>query len=234
MHIQKLLKEISSHYATHGRDLPWRHTRDPYKILVSEMMLQQTQVERVIGFYKKFLKEFPTARKLAEAPLSEVLVGWQGLGYNRRGKFLHQAAKIITKDGFGGKLPGVGPYTAAAIDAFAHNRLTVFIETNIRTVFIHFCFKDKKEIADAEILPLVEKALKAAVRQGTEPRDFYAALMDYGAYLKKSGVKLNARSKHYVKQSVFEGSKRQKRAAQLRQLLASGASDKELEKLLNS
>lgn len=234
----KLLREVQAYYKKYKRDLPWRHTHDPYKILVSEMMLQQTQVERVVPKYKAFLKEFKTAKALAQAPLSKVLIQWQGLGYNRRGKFLHEAAKIITKDGFEGKLPGVGPYTAAAIDAFAHNKPTVFIETNIRTVFTHFCFSRRapsaEKIGDSEILPLIEKALKSAMKQGMEPRDFYAALMDYGSYLKARGVRINSRSKHYTKQSKFEGSVRQKRAAKLRALLQSGASDKELEKLLNS
>lgn len=184
-------------------------------------MLQQTQVERVIPFYERFIAKFPTPGVLAKAPLSEVLKYWSGLGYNRRGKFLHEAGKIIAQEGWRGKkLPGVGPYTAAAIEAFAHNKPTVFIETNIRTVFIHYCFAKRRRldslISDAEILPLVEKALKDS---RMAPRDFYAALMDYGTHLKQRGIKLNARSKHYNKQSKFEGSHRQLRGAILRALL---------------
>jgi A/G-specific adenine glycosylase len=219
----KLLRDLKSFYRYNKREhLPWRETHDPYKILVSEVMLQQTQVERVIPFYERFIKRFPDAKTLAKAPLSEVLKYWSGLGYNRRGKFLHEAGKVIAKEGWTGKkLPGVGPYTAAAIEAFAHNKPTVFIETNIRTVFIYYCFAKRRKldslVSDAEILPLVEKAL---TQSRMKPRDFYAALMDYGSHLKQRGIKLNTRSKHYNKQSKFEGSYRQLRGAILRALLA--------------
>jgi A/G-specific adenine glycosylase len=155
-----LVLELKKFYKKNKRDLPWRKTRDPYRILVSEVMLQQTQVDRVIPKYQAFLKEFPTAKKLAEAPLSRVLKEWQGLGYNRRAKFLHQAAKMIVKEGWGGKLPGVGPYTRAAVEAFAHNKPGVFIETNIRTVYTHFYFPNKELVSDKEIIPLIEKDLK--------------------------------------------------------------------------
>lgn len=235
-YMNTLLKELKAHYKKHKRShLPWRATTDPYKILVSELMLQQTQVERVIPFYTRFIKTFPTPKKLAAAPLSKVLLLWQGLGYNRRAKFLHEAAKQITKSSFPNtaegmeELPGVGHYTARAIAAFARNSPEVFVETNIRTVFIHHLFPRRSNISDAQLLPLVSEALK---RSRMEPKDFYAALMDYGSYLKRSGIKLNTRSKHYVKQSKFEGSMRQKRAAKLRELLARGASEKEIEKAL--
>jgi len=231
--IQGLLRTLRAFYKQGARaHLPWRATRDPYKVLVSEVMLQQTQVGRVVPFYNRFIKKFPTARALAKATLSKVLQEWQGLGYNRRGKYLWEAAKIISKEGWSGKLPGVGPYTKAAVEAFAHNKPTVFVETNIRTVFFHHCgFLQKDKISDAELLPMVAEALKQSRMQ---PRDFYAALMDYGTHLKRQGVKLNSKSKHYAKQSKFEGSARQKRAKKLRALLARGASEKELEKLLNS
>ena len=238
----ELLRDIKRFYKKEGRaHLPWRQTKNPYKILVSEMMLQQTQVERVIPFYKKFLKEFPAAKALANVPLSEVLRAWQGLGYNRRAKFLHQAAKVVARRGFPKtveeieKLPGVGHYTARAITIFAFNKPEVCIETNIRTVFSHYFYSSVLQktkitkVSDAELLPLVEEALKKSKMQ---PRDFYAALMDYGTHLKQQGIKLNSRSKHYTKQSKFEGSRRQKHAAQLRKLLAHGASEKELEKVL--
>lgn len=226
-----LISELKKFYATDARKhLPWRHTRDPYKVLVSEVMLQQTQVDRVVPYYNRFIKKFPTAKKLAKAPLSQVLQEWQGLGYNRRGKYLLEAAKSICTNGWGGKLPGVGPYTAAAVDAFAHNKPTVFVETNIRTVFFHH-LKTTAKTPDAQLLPLVEEALK---KSQMPPRDFYAALMDYGSHLKKQGIKLNSRSKHYTKQSKFEGSVRQRRAKNLRRLLASGASDQELERALHS
>ena len=212
----ELIQTLKKFYKTNKRDLPWRHTHDPYKILVSEVMLQQTQVERVVPKYKAFLKEFPTVSQLAKAPLSQVLREWQGLGYNRRGKFLHQAAKVIAKDGWGGKLPGVGPYTRAAIEAFAYNKQVVFIETNIRTVFTHFYFPNKSGVSDADLLLLIEQDFK---KSKMEPRDFYAALMDYGSYLKRSGIKINKQSKHYTKQKKFEGSERQLRGAILRELL---------------
>src|SRR3569623_1812533 len=163
-------------------------TRDPYKFLVSEVMLQQTQVERVVPKYNAYLKEFPTVSPLAKAPLSKVLSQWSGLGYNTRGKFLHEAAKVIVIDGWEGKLPGVGPYTRAAVEAFAFNKPGVFIETNIRTVYTYFYFKDKEGVSDAELLPLIERDFK---KSKMEPRDFYAALMDYGTHLKKSGIKIN-------------------------------------------
>lgn len=235
--ISKLLKEVESHYKKEGRGhLAWRQLRSlpadrrAYKILVSEVMLQQTQVERVVPFYKNFLKQFPTVHALAKAPLSKVLMAWQGLGYNRRAKFLQAAAKAIVAEHAGRfpkqvsaleELPGVGPYTARAIAAFAYNDPEVFIETNIRTVFMYFCFNKSTMIyhsvvSDKEILPLVEEALR---KTKLEPREFYAALMDYGAYLKRQGIKLNTQSKHYVKQSKFEGSARQLRGAILRELL---------------
>ena len=252
--MDKLLKELKAFYKKEGRGhLPWRTTRDPYKILVSEVMLQQTQVSRVIDYYNRWIKKFPTAKALAEAPLSDVLKEWQGLGYNRRGKYLWESAKILSKKSSGrpsagtsarlfsqeyfASLPGVGPYTAGAVVAFAFNKPTVFIETNIRTVFLHYFYANVLQntaiakISDAELLPLVAKALK---QSNMQPRDFYAALMDYGSYLKSTGVRTNSKSKHYSKQSKFEGSTRQKRAAKLRKLLAKGASDKQLEKLLHS
>ncbi len=192
-------------------------------------MLQQTQVERVVPYYIKWIKKYPTAKKLAAAKLADVLREWQGLGYNRRAKYLRDAAKIIAKSGWtSDKLPGVGPYTRAAVEAFAFNKPTVFIETNIRTVFFHH-YKLSRVVLDTELLPLVGEALKKSKMQ---PREFYAALMDYGSYLKKSGVRLNVRSKHYTKQSKFEGSTRQARAKKLRQLLARGASEKSLLKIL--
>jgi A/G-specific adenine glycosylase len=255
-----LISETRRHFKAEGRThLPWRKTRDPYKILVSEVMLQQTQVERVVPFYKTFVRKFPNARALARADLSEVLKIWQGLGYNRRAKMLRDAARAIEQEHGGtfppnaqelDALPGVGPYTARAVAAFAFNAPEVFIETNIRTVFLHHCFQTHGrtrssrrlsrlgrraspgsrgklsplsprgalgKVGDSDILPLVERALR---RSRMEPREFYAALMDYGSYLKRSGVRLNDRSKHYAKQSKFEGSRRQLRGRILKLLLA--------------
>jgi A/G-specific adenine glycosylase len=216
----KLLRDLKSFYKTQARShLPWRKTRDPYKILVSEVMLQQTQVERVIPFYERFVKQFPTPQKLSKAKLSDVLKLWQGLGYNRRAKYLHEAAKLLAKEGWTGeKLPGVGPYTKAAVEAFAYNKRGVFIETNIRTVFIQYLFKRRADVLvpDTQLLPKVAEALE---RSHMQPRDFYAALMDYGSHLKRQGIKLNSRSKHYAKQSTFKGSYRELRGAILRAAL---------------
>ena len=220
-HIPKFRYEVFEHYNKYGRyKLQWRKTRDPYKILVSEVMLQQTQVSRVEGKYREFLKAFPTVRALAEVPLADVLRVWSGLGYNRRAKFLHNAAKEIEAK-YGGKvpreyaslraLPGVGDYTAKAVRVFAWNEPEILIETNIRTVFIHHFHKGLTFVEDRDILPIAVKT-----SEGQDPREWNWALMDYGAHLKQSGVRVNARSAHYTKQSKFEGSLRQVRGAILK------------------
>ncbi len=206
-------------YRAHGRrDLPWRHTRDLYRILVSEVMLQQTQVGRVLPFYARFVKKFPTAKRLAQAPLSEVLKSWQGLGYNRRAKLLHRAAKeILRRKSFTvaelEALPGVGPYTARAISAFAYNTDVIFIETNIRTAIIHHFFPNRKEVSDK----LITEVLIRTFPKG-RAREWYSALMDYGAHLKRSGTSHNTQSRQYTKQSRFSGSLREARGAILREL----------------
>lgn len=228
--LRRLVRELKSFYKQHGRGhLPWRKTRDPYKILVSEVMLQQTQVDRVVPYYTAFIKKFPTPQALARARLPEVLRAWQGLGYNRRAKYLHEAAKVLAKEQFAGqRLPGVGPYTRGAVLAFALNRSEVFVETNIRTVIFYHLGKGKV-MSDAELLPIVGGLLATAKMH---PREFYAAMMDYGAHLKRRGIKLNARSKHYAKQSAFKGSARQLRGAIVRQLLESPATRAQLIKNL--
>ena len=223
--IRQFKKIILDYYKKHGRhDLPWRKIHDPYKILVSEIMLQQTQVGRVIGKYREFIKEFPDFKKLAQASTAKVLKVWSGLGYNRRALYLKRTAERVA-DEFGGKLPndpsilvdlpGIGPNTAGAICAYSFNMPVVFIETNIRRVFIHFFFnKTKRKISDAEILKLVEETLDRK-----NPRAWYSALMDYGTYLKSQVVNPNRRSLHYAKQSKFEGSDRELRGKILKLLL---------------
>ncbi len=215
---------IKKYFRKHGRhDLPWRNTENPYHIFVSEIMLQQTQVERVKQKYEQFLEQFPDFSLLADASLRTVLKQWQGLGYNRRAMALHNSARAVMIEYHGSvpssvdeliSLPGVGRATAASIAAFAFNRPSVFIETNIRRVFIYFFFPGKKNIKDADLLPLVEKTL---VRSGA--REWYYALMDYGSMLKKEVENPNSRSAHYKRQSRFEGSNRQVRGMILKALI---------------
>jgi len=232
------------------RDLPWRRTYNPYAIWISEVMLQQTQVSRVDGRWQRWLERFPTVDALASAAPSDVLEEWQGLGYNRRALSVHRAAQAISEAG--GvfpqdpkelvKLPGIGPATAAGIRAFAFNLHGVYLETNVRTVFLHELYPQAEGVPDSELVPLVELTCPAsvedvadAVAAGTDaaagavaetveteltPRSWYYALLDYGAYLKKTIPNPSRRSKSHVKQSRFEGSHRQKRAELLRVLLA--------------
>jgi A/G-specific adenine glycosylase len=215
---------IYDYYKKAGRyDLPWRKTRDPYEILVSEIMLQQTQVSRVLKKYPEFLSRFPTVESLAKAPVSEVLVVWQGLGYNRRALNLKKAAETVIKD-FAGRfprtadelesLPGIGQSTRGAIMAFAFGIPTVFIETNIRSIYLHHFFKDKTSVHDRDILPLIEKTLDKE-----NPRDWYYALMDYGVHLKETLPNPSRRSKHHAKQSAFKGSNREIRSFVLKSVL---------------
>lgn len=216
-------EKIWKFYREYRRDFPWREDITPYRIFVSEIMLQQTQVHRVVPKFEYFIARFPDFSSLAHAPFADVLSSWKGLGYNRRAMALKNAAVIIV-DSYDGilpreaellvNLPGIGKATAASISAFAFNRPTVFIETNIRTVFIDAFFKERTEIHDREILSLVEATLDQA-----SPRDWYYALMDYGAMLKKTVGNLSTKSIHYHRQSRFEGSDRQIRGKILAALL---------------
>ncbi len=230
---------IYNHYSRMRRNLPWRKTRNPYRILVSEIMLQQTQIERVTDKYKLFIKTFPDFRSLSEASLADILKVWQGLGYNRRAIALKKISKIITQTYHNKlptsqqellKLPGIGPYSAAAITAFAFNEPAVFIETNIRRVFIHFFFPGKNKVADTELFTLVEKTLDRK-----DPRNWYYALMDYGVMLGKSVPNPNRRSVHYQRQSRFEGSNRQIRGMILQTIVNNdGITERELMNTLNT
>lgn len=226
---------IYEHYRRHRREMPWRETTDPYRILVSEIMLQQTQADRVEPKYLEFLDSFPTVGRLARASLQEVLGRWQGLGYNRRGKYLHDAAREIM-DRFDGTvprsirelrtLPGVGPYTAGAIRAFAFSAPAVFVETNIRRVFIHLFFAGRESVADREILPLVGATLDC-----DDPRNWFHALMDFGTHLAGVFGNANRRSAHYQRQGPFVGSVREVRGMIIRVLIAHGRMEKsELER----
>lgn len=219
-----LFKEtVLSHYRAHGRDLPWRRTRDPYRILVSEVMLQQTQVSRVAEKFGPFVERFKDFPVLSAAPLIEVLSFWRGLGYNRRALYLKEIARIVIDQyaaklpdspGELVKLPGIGSNTAGSIAAFAFNRPVVFIETNIRSVFIHHFFPDATDVRDSRILPLVEATLDRE-----NPRLWYWALMDYGRMLKETTANPGRRSAHYARQSPFSGSDREIRGAILKQLI---------------
>ncbi len=215
--VRKFQAHILDWHRENGRHtLPWRITRNPYRILISECMLQQTQVDRVLPKYREFMRLFPNPARLAEARVEDVLHTWRGLGYNRRALYLHRAAKTIRAQ-FKGifpreisdmeSLPGVGPYTARAVAAFAFGAATPFIETNIRRVYLHFFFPGQTAVADTEILPLVEQTLYRE-----DVHRWYSALMDYGA-LALSGIpNPNRRSRHYTRQSRFEGSRRYARA----------------------
>jgi A/G-specific adenine glycosylase len=214
---------VYTYYNKHRRDLPWRNTDNPYHILVSEIMLQQTQVERVIEKYSRFVERFPDVASLAKATLKEILEVWQGLGYNRRAISLMKLAGIIISEYQGKlpanaedlmKLPGIGRATAGCLLAFAFCTPSVFIETNIRRVFIHHFFQDREGIHDNEIMPLVEATLDRK-----NPRDWYYALMDYGSLLKKEIENPNKKSAHYTRQAPFEGSDRKIRGAILKTLI---------------
>ncbi len=216
---QLFQRRVWDYYRANKRPMPWRDTHDLYNVLVSEIMLQQTQVARVIPKFQTFMETFPSLQSLAGASLAEVLIAWQGLGYNRRAKFLHQAAQQLavsetpTTSEQLMQLPGVGKNTAAAICAYVYNQPVVFIETNIRTVYIHEFFQDREGIADKDILEIVARTVDVH-----NPREWFWALMDYGTHLKSQNLGSIRNSKTYVKQSVFHGSLRQARGDILRRL----------------
>ena len=219
--IRKFQNEILSYYASNKRKMVWRDIADPYKIFVSEMMLQQTQVERVRIKFEEFVLRFPTLQSVATSDKSEILKVWQGLGYNRRALFIKRACEEIVST-YGGtfpkdfdelqRLPAIGPSTAGALCAFAYNQPVYFIETNVRAALLHFFFSDRDKVSDKELISVLKKVTPG----DTAPRDWYYALYDYGTHLKKTlGKKktvLHKKSAHYSKQSKFEGSFRQKRA----------------------
>lgn len=201
--------------------MPWRGESDPYKVLVSEIMLQQTQVTRVIPKYERFIKVFPGFKTLARSSLASVITEWSGLGYNRRARLLRECAQKVTNL-YGEELPrtlndlralpGVGVATAGSLSAFAFNLPVVFIETNIRSVFIYFFFPHQNQVTDKDITQLVELTLDRK-----KPREWYYALMDYGAMLKRY-KNPNTKSSTYKKQGVFRGSNRQVRGMILKVL----------------
>jgi A/G-specific adenine glycosylase len=223
--------EVWAHFRANRREMPWRESADPYAVLVSEVMLQQTQVARVTPRYRDWLEAFPTLESLAAAPLPAVLERWQGLGYNRRALALKRAAELAVER-FGGALPadeatlrtlpGIGPVTAAALMDYAFGVPTPFIETNVRAVFLHHFFADADGVPDSALIPIV-----AATWDADDPRGWGYALMDYGVHLKREFPNPSRRSSHHARQSTFEGSRRQKRARLLRAVLADPGSGAE-------
>ena len=224
LEVRRFQKKVYDHFAQAGRDFPWRKNINPYRVLVSEIMLQQTQVERVIEKYQEFLVAFPDFPSLAKAPLPRLLAIWSGMGYNRRALSLKSLAQKVVDEHRGRlpsepdlllTLPGIGPYTAGAVAAFAFNKPVVFMDTNIRRVHIHEFFHDRARIHDEELVPFVLRTMDAA-----NPRKWYNALMDYGAMLKKEHANPNRKSAHYARQSPFENSNRQARGTILKVLVA--------------
>ncbi|MDR2314699.1 MAG: A/G-specific adenine glycosylase [Spirochaetaceae bacterium] len=242
--ILEFRKTILHHYENWGRSFPWRGPGKPaalfpapraaeeqraWGVLVSEYMLQQTQTRRVVPYWERWMRRWPRPEDLAAASLEGVLREWSGLGYNRRAKMLLECAKIITEK-YQGRvpavpeelitLPGIGPYSSGAIACFAWNYPAVFIETNIRSVILHFFFQDQGRVEDREIFPLLVQTLDRS-----NPRVWYWALMDYGAELKKLAENPGRRSAHYVRQNSFKGSLRQIRGALIRALAEGGSRD---------
>jgi len=224
MKIPEFIDIIYTFYRQNKRLFAWRDVENPYYVLISEVMLQQTQTHRVVDKFNQFIELFPTVEVLAAAPLGAVLAAWQGLGYNRRAKFLHQAAQRIVAQHHGVVpvnqedlvlLDGIGPATAASIAAFAYNQPTIFIETNIRAVYIHHFFRGQEKVHDRDLLPLISASL-----DHQNPRQWYYALMDYGVMLKKMHKNPSRKSVHHTIQSRFEGSSRQVRGAIVRVLIA--------------
>lgn len=248
---QRIIRTLSHEYhdfvdlvwemgKTHARnDLPWRFIDDPYAVYISEVMLQQTQVGRVLSYWPQWMSRFPTIDALSSASTSDVLEQWQGLGYNRRALALKKTADICSAQYAGHLpktveelllLPGIGPATAAGIVAFAYQKPSIYIETNVRSVFIHHFFAGETDrVSDARIAPLVEKTCSQ-----DHPREWYYALLDYGAHLKSTIPNPSRKAAAYTRQSAFNGSQRQKRAFIVREVLASpGIDQEELFALLN-
>ncbi len=232
-------KCVKDHYILSGRhDLPWRNERTPFNAFLSEIMLQQTQVPRVIEKFTLFRKHFNNFQDIADAPQSMIIQLWQGLGYNRRALFMHKATQMIVEQ-FNGvlpqsrkeleQLPGIGPATSASLMVYAFNAPIPFIETNIRAVYIHHFFKNLDGIHDDELLPIIERTIDRE-----DPYHWYSALMDYGTMIKSQHKNPSRRSRHHTVQSKFTGSKREVRGKVLRKLTnIEGISSHELEQIID-
>lgn len=224
--VRRFRRLVLDHYDRHGRPLPWRDEPTPYRVVVSEIMLQQTGVARVAEKFPPFVALFPDFAALARAPLALVLQAWRGLGYHRRAVALRALATEVMTD-HGGRLPedpsvlrtlpGLGPATAASVAAFAFDAPVAFLETNLRALFIHLAFPAPAVVHDRDLLPLV-----ASTMDRTSPRRWYNALMDLGTLVKRHRGNAARRSVHHTRQSPFQGSRRQLRARLLHLLVDGG------------
>jgi A/G-specific adenine glycosylase len=223
--VAELRGRILGWYAANGRDLPWRRTIDPYAVLVSEIMLQQTQAPRVVPKFAEFLAVYPRLEDLAEAPLDDVLRLWKGLGYNNRARRLRDCAAAAVAAAGGGptelprsfdglrELPGIGPYTARAVLVFAHNEDVAAVDANVRRVLTHE-LSLPVDLGDRELQKVAETLLLRG-----RSRDWHNALMDYGALVltaRATGIAPRTR------QGAFEGSRRWYRSRLLQALLDRG------------
>ncbi len=230
---QEALRRLADHiwmfYREHGRSFPWRETEDPYRILLSELMLQQTQTERVLPKYNLFLANWPNFEALAEATLLEILSAWKGLGYNRRALALRTIAQKSADYGWTLprdyekllELPMVGPATAAAIMAFSFQKPSIYLETNIRRVLIHQLHQGEENLSDRQL----RKELDLLLEFQDDYKHWYYGFMDYGVYLKTQIINPNRRSAHYTRQAKFEDSNRQIRGMLLTVFTQQGPQD---------
>ena len=188
---QDFSRRLRRWFRRNSRDLPWRQTRDPYRVLVSELMLQQTQVSRVVDFYGRFLKRFPTIHRLASAPPSRVMESWKGLGYYARARNLHKLAKQVTADGRNGalssvpselqKLPGIGAYTAGAVASFAHEKRAALVDTNVARVLSRVFAPKLNPKRSADLKKLWAIAEEVLPRTGSATWTHNQAVMELGA-----------------------------------------------------
>lgn len=217
---------IYSFYRERGREFPWRKTENPYEVLVSEIMLQQTQTGRVLSKYVEFIARWPDIAALSRASLADVYEVWKGLGYNRRAKALIDIAGQVVER-HGGvipaverelrQLPMVGQSTAAAVLAFAYEIPVVYLETNIRRALLYFFFEGCSKVQDREVFTIARSVLDSG-----NPRQWNYALTDYGVFLRAILPNTNRRSAHYARQGPFENSNRQIRGRILRRLSEHG------------
>jgi A/G-specific adenine glycosylase len=217
---------VWEHAARAGRSMPWRETDDPYRIWLSEVMLQQTQIDRVRPRYETFVEAFPTIEALADAPFEEVLRLWKGLGYNRRALALSRTAHLVVERHGGSipsdrdellALPGIGEATAAGIRCFAFGEPDVYLETNVRAAVIFAFFPREERVHDRDVVAVVALSMERE-----DPRRWFYALMDLGAALKRTRANPSRRSAHHARQAPFEGSDRQIRGRALELLLEKG------------